>query len=71
MCVLSFVNASWVLVNAQCTIRFLAASLCDAYSLLVGALPDGYLDTSFVRCSEPGTAFGVECPMKEIVETLG
>jgi hypothetical protein len=64
-------NASWDLVNRKCATRFLAAALCDVYFLVVCTLPDGHLNIQFMRCSEPGTTFGVKDPVKEAVETFG
>jgi hypothetical protein len=60
MCVLSFGDASGVLANAKCAMRCRAPALRDFYFLIVGALPEGDLKIQFLRCSEPGTAFGTK-----------
>jgi hypothetical protein len=70
VCALGFVNASGVLVDAKCAMGCLAGVLCHLY-FLIGLLLEGDLYIQFLRCSEPGIAFGINDPLEKILETLG
>jgi hypothetical protein len=69
--VFRFVVASWILVNPQRAVGFLAAALYYIDFFVVGALLYGDLDVHFLGCSEPSAAFVVEEPVKEVVEAFG
>jgi hypothetical protein len=62
MCILSFIDVKWVLVDAKCTMRCRVGTLCDVYSLIVGALPEGYPHIPVQR------AFGIKDPVEKRVE---
>jgi hypothetical protein len=56
---------------AKRAMRCRAASLSNVYVLVVGALTEGDLDVKFLWCSKSCLPFGIEYPVKKIIEALG
>jgi hypothetical protein len=71
MCVLTFVNASWVLINPNCATTLPAVALCNVSFMVVGTLLNRDLNIRFIICSEPGTTFGVTELVKKVAEAFG
>jgi hypothetical protein len=47
-------------VDSRCTLRCSVGTLWDIAFLVVGALPEGDLNIQYLRCIEPGIAFGIK-----------